>query len=265
VATGDFNGDGKVDLAITNESDNSVSILLGNGDGTFQAPPLEFTTASGATGVAAGDFNGDGRLDVAVAGFAVSIMRQRPEPPTNLTTPNVTASQVTLNWTASTSKTVIGYNVYRGTLPGGESLLQSSVAGTTFTDTTVAAGTTYYYVVTAVDPGNLESVNSNEVSVTIPLPPTNLMTSNVTAAQVMLTWNASPTAGVVGFNGYNVYRGTTLGGPYPTKVNVAIVAASPFTDTTVASGTTYYYVVKAVGPNNVESVVSNEASATTPP
>jgi len=82
---------------------------------------------------------------------------------------------------------------------------------------------------------------------------------------VMLTWNASPTAGVVGFHGYNVYRGPTLGGPYPTKVNVAIVAASPFTDTTVASGTTYYYVVKAVGPTNVESVVSNEASATTPP
>ncbi len=78
ITTGDFNGDGRVDLAITDQHDNSVSILLGNGNGTFQNP-LEFATGNLSAGVAAGDFNGDGRLDVAVANFnsnGVSIMLQ---------------------------------------------------------------------------------------------------------------------------------------------------------------------------------------------
>src|SRR6266699_270096 len=66
VAVGDFNGDGKLDLAVSNYGDNSLSVLLGNGDGTFQAP---HTTPVGTNPaqVAVGDFNGDGKLDVAVS------------------------------------------------------------------------------------------------------------------------------------------------------------------------------------------------------
>ena len=80
ITTGDFDGDGKVDLAITDQAENSVSVLVGNGDGSFQSPQ-EVNTGNFAAGVAAGDFNGDGRLDVAVAnttGGTVSIMLQAP-------------------------------------------------------------------------------------------------------------------------------------------------------------------------------------------
>ena len=93
-----------------------------------------------------------------------------------------------------------------------------------------------------------------------PLPASSLAApaADLTASQVGLTWTASPTATVTG---YNVYRGTMSGGPY-TKVNGSPVAGSPFTDTTVTTGTMYYYVVSAVDTNNVESVFSNEASAT---
>ena len=66
VAVGDFNGDGKLDLAIANKGDNTVSILLGDGKGGFAAK-VDFATAAGPTGVAVGDFNGDGKLDLAVA------------------------------------------------------------------------------------------------------------------------------------------------------------------------------------------------------
>jgi hypothetical protein len=78
---------------------------------------------------------------------------------------------VALSWTASTS-TVAGYNVYRSTTSGGPYTLitSSAVTGTTFTDNTVQSGVTYFYVVTAVDAGGNESVNSNEVSATIPIP-----------------------------------------------------------------------------------------------
>ena len=65
VCIGDFNGDGKLDLAIANNNDNAVAIMLGNGDGTFQTP-VEYPTAIVPNSVASGDFNGDGILDLAV-------------------------------------------------------------------------------------------------------------------------------------------------------------------------------------------------------
>ena len=167
MTTGDFNGDGKADLAITDQEDNSASILLGNGDGTFQSP-LEFPTGNFATGVAAGDFNGDGRLDLAVANHhdnTVSVLLHLPQPPTNVVATGVTATQVPLAWTASLS-TVTGYNVYQATTSGGPYTKLNGIpeAGNAYTDTSVAHGTTYYYVVRAVDANGMESVKSNEAT-----------------------------------------------------------------------------------------------------
>jgi FG-GAP-like repeat len=54
------------DLAVANANSNSVSVLLGNGDGTFQAP-RNFDTGIGPLSVVVGDFNGDGVRDLAVA------------------------------------------------------------------------------------------------------------------------------------------------------------------------------------------------------
>src|SRR3989442_2223522 len=68
VAVGDFNGDGKLDLATANFDSNDVSVLLGNGDGSFQAA-LTFAAGRGPSFVAVGDFNGDGKLDLVVANF----------------------------------------------------------------------------------------------------------------------------------------------------------------------------------------------------
>ncbi|HUK25639.1 MAG TPA: FG-GAP-like repeat-containing protein, partial [Terriglobales bacterium] len=70
IATGDFNGDGHLDLVVANSSSNNsnkiASIILGNGDGTFQ-PPVAYTVGRVPYSVAVADFNGDGALDVAVA------------------------------------------------------------------------------------------------------------------------------------------------------------------------------------------------------
>jgi hypothetical protein len=71
VAVGDFNGDGKLDLAVADYGDgltnpgNTVSILLGNGDGTFRAP-ASYRVQFSPSALAVGDFNGDGKLDLAV-------------------------------------------------------------------------------------------------------------------------------------------------------------------------------------------------------
>jgi fibronectin type 3 domain-containing protein len=89
------------------------------------------------------------------------------------TQPGVHSHSVVLTWDASTSTDVIGYNVYRSGVSGGPyARLNGSipVLALTYTDTTVQAGLTYYYVVTAVDPEGTESAYSNEASALVPYP-----------------------------------------------------------------------------------------------
>ena len=66
VAVADFNGDGKPDLVVANENDNTVSILLNRGNGTFQNQ-VAYDTGPAPASVVAADFNGDGKPDLAVA------------------------------------------------------------------------------------------------------------------------------------------------------------------------------------------------------
>src|SRR5262249_42454842 len=73
MAVGDFDGDGHLDLAVANSGEDSVSVLLGNGDGTFQ-PQLAYALPMSPQWVAAGDFNGDGLLDLAISGNRVSVL-----------------------------------------------------------------------------------------------------------------------------------------------------------------------------------------------
>jgi hypothetical protein len=65
IAAADFNGDGKLDLVVANDIGSDVSVLLGNGDGTFQ-PKVNYTTGAYPDAVVLRDFNGDGKVDIAV-------------------------------------------------------------------------------------------------------------------------------------------------------------------------------------------------------
>jgi hypothetical protein len=67
IAVGDFNGDGTPDLAICNDNTSDISVLIGNGDGTFQQPSVTYVAGSNPSSIAVGDFNGDGVTDLAVA------------------------------------------------------------------------------------------------------------------------------------------------------------------------------------------------------
>ncbi len=66
MVAGDFTGDGKLDLAVATGTANTVSILLGNGDGTFQSA-VHYPVGNNPDAIVAGDFTGGGKLDLAVA------------------------------------------------------------------------------------------------------------------------------------------------------------------------------------------------------
>jgi len=75
---------------------------------------------------------------------------------------------------------------------------------------------------------------------------------------VDLSWTAA--SGAVG---YNIYRGAVSGGPY-TMINSSLDATTAYTDSTVVSGQTYYYVATAVDSGNNESGYSNQTQAVIP-
>jgi hypothetical protein len=79
---------------------------------------------------------------------------------------------VSLTWTASTSSNVAGYNVYRASTSGGPytKVNASLIVATAYTDSTVVAGQTYYYVCTAVDSNNNVSIYSSEAVAAVPVP-----------------------------------------------------------------------------------------------
>ncbi len=174
-----------------------------------------------------------------------------PSPPGGLTATAGNA-QVGLTWSASTGAT--GYVVKRSTISGGPYTLIAAPTATSYTDTPLANGTPYYYVVSAVGPTG-EGASSGQVSATPLAPPSppGGLTATAGNAQVGLTWSASS-----GATSYSVKRATISGGPY---TQIATPTATSYTDTSVTNGTPYYYVVSAVGPTG-EGASSGQVSAT---
>ena len=117
-----------------------------------------------------------GRFDLLFVALAVLLLSRcghtgrSSSPPRNLGAVPA-AHSVALNWNANTSA-VVRYNVYRATQPGGPytKLNSSPIRRTSYTDSTVQAGHTYFYVVTAVDQNGIESRFSSKVQASVPSP-----------------------------------------------------------------------------------------------
>lgn len=165
-----------------------------------------------------------------------------------------TNNAVILSWTAPASY-ARSYNIKNSTVSGGPYTTVGNTIATSFTNSGLINGTTYYFVVSALDYYG-ESTNSSEVSATPvrtpPVPPTGV-TAQSTHGLVQLNWTAAP-----GALSYDVKRGTTGGGPYSFIGNTT---ATVFNDTNVVDNTTYYYVVDSVN-NDGEGADSSEVNAT---
>ncbi|HEV2207633.1 MAG TPA: glycoside hydrolase family 2 TIM barrel-domain containing protein [Verrucomicrobiae bacterium] len=175
-----------------------------------------------------------------------------PAAPVNLT---ATASdgQAYLHWDFGFATT--SYHIKRATASGGPYSLLANSSAVAYTDSGLTDGTTYFYVVSALNNYG-ESADSAEVSVTpLPPPPPTTPTGLVAQAddgQVLLSWSASSVAA-----SYDVKRAIARGGPY---LVVGNPTAATFTDAGLTNGTVYYYVVSAVSGTQ-QSVNSSEVSA----
>ncbi|WP_370741245.1 Kelch repeat-containing protein, partial [Longirhabdus pacifica] len=180
--------------------------------------------------------------------------QQKPQAPTGLQA-MAGDGEVELNWNSVNDAT--SYKVKRATTQGGSYVEITATSAASYKDTSVSNGTTYYYVVTAVNAAG-ESGTSTESTATPQAPqqkpqaPTGLQTV-AGDGEVELNWNSVNDA-----TSYKVKRSETQGGSY---VEIATTTAASYTDTSVSNGTTYYYVVTAVNAAG-ESGASSESTAT---
>lgn len=164
---------------------------------------------------------------------------------------------ITISWNATRSAT--NYNVKRSGAVAGPYTNIAGVALPSYNDTAVVLGTTYYYVVSAVD-GFGESTNSPPVSALACSPPTAPTTGlgvTVTNSQISVNWNAA-----AGATSYNVARATSA---TPYSYIATGLSVPGFTDTNVVSGVIYFYVVSAANGCNQGAFSSSIAAALPPP
>lgn len=181
-----------------------------------------------------------------------------PAAPSGLTATAAEAA-VNLDWADNSESDLANYRVKRSTTAGGPYSQIAVATVSNYKDSSVTAGTRYYYIVTAVDSANNESGNSGEASA-IPFnnPPAAPQGLTATGGNAIVTLDWADNAETDLAN-YKVKRATVSGGPYTV---IASPTASGYTDTTVTNGTTYYYVVSAVDSAANESANSSQVSAT---
>lgn len=197
--------------------------------------------------------------------------QSKPAAPSGLTATATTSSQINLNWSAVTAPSgcSITYDVYAsetaGFTPSSSNLIASGLSSTSYSASGLAASTTYYFVVTALDSAG-QSSGSTPASATTkastsgpPSAPSNLSAVATSSSAINLTWQASATSGVT----YNVYRSQTSGFTPSASVRVATgVTTTSYTSGGLPASTTYYFLVTAVNSAG-ESGASNQATATT--
>ncbi len=176
---------------------------------------------------------------------------------------------ISLAWFTCPDPDIYGYVVYRKG-PGEADYspiyatgLGITTSGTTYSDSSVTSGATYWYKVACVDSAGNEGPASPERPIThldsVAPPPPNSLSATPGNAIVTLQWGppAAPPADFAGFYVYRRLSSQSYGAP----LNSFPLLTPYYEDLTVTNGTLYYYIVKSVDTAGVLSTTSNEVSA----
>ncbi len=294
VTLGDIDGDGKPDLAVTNASSNTVSVLRNTSTsgsitaGSF-ATKVDFTAGTSPWGITIGDIDGDGKPDLVVTNYnsnTASIFRNTS------TSGSITSGSFStkVDFTTGTGP----FNVALGDVDGDgkpDIVIANDAGGTVsvLKNISTSGSITSSSLTTKVDfttgtrslgvaisdiDGDgkpdlaVANYGSNTVSVlrntigtgnTVPSAPTGLTATAFSSSQINLSWTGS-TSGSPTL--YRLFRSLTSGIGF-TKIDSVNGSTTTYNNTGLTATTTYYYVVCAVNAGG-QSAASNQTSATTP-
>jgi hypothetical protein len=184
------------------------------------------------------------------------------------------SSAISVTWGASTagSSCTVSYNLFRSTtsdfVPSSSNQIASSLTSASFADSGLAASTSYYYVVEAVDGDGASAASAQGSGTTLgatcsaaPSAPTGLTAVAASSTAIGLNWSAVTPPTGCSISSYTVYGGTA---PNPTAVIATGVTGTSFTNSGLTPSTTYYYTVAAVDGFGASPVSAQASTATQP-
>ena len=252
------------DFAQTNNCGNSVGSRRSCTIGVSFTP---FASGSRTAVVSLSDNAAGGAQTVSLLGFATgppSDSGNAPSGPilssTNLSFGNQpiavssTAQTITLTNSAGAALSIAGLTI--GGADAGDFAEIANSCGTS-----VAAGGTCTIGVSFTPSHSGQRAATLSIADNAGNSPQTASLTGTGCPDVTLSWAASLTPGVVG---YDIYRGTASGGESGTPINLVPVNTTDYVDTNVKAGTTYYYVLRSVAANGVQSPASNETKANVP-
>jgi Abnormal spindle-like microcephaly-assoc'd, ASPM-SPD-2-Hydin len=200
----------------------------------------------------------DSQLTIVLSGTGVAISSDLEVTPSSLAFGNVNVNgsatqQIILKNSGNSSILVSGDSI-----AGSEFTATGLGGGITLTPSQTATLTVSFAPVTAGSMSGTITIASNAENGSVAVPVTG--TGVASAHSADLQWQASSSAGVIG---YDVYRSTISGGSY-TKITSSPISGTSYSDTNVTAGVQYFYVVTAVNSDGTQSGYSNQAATTIP-
>jgi fibronectin type 3 domain-containing protein len=209
-------------------------------------------------------------MGIEIRGTSATGCSAVPSAPTGLVATASSSSAIGLTWTPVTPQsncTIDSYSVYGGTSPNPTALIASGITGASYSNTGLAASTTYYYVVKVLDADGTSAASAQASATTqpaaacttVPSAPTGLTATATSSSAIGLSWAAVPPPADCTIGSYSVYGGTSAN---QTTLIASGVTGTNYSNTALAPSTTYYYLVKAVDADGT-SAASSQATATT--
>ncbi len=262
-------GDNRISLAWTASADSRVTGYIVRRATSSSGPWVEVATVEGTSYTDGGLSNGTRYYHTVVARDAGGT-RSSPSNATSAVPADATApspggdptvvpngsGRLDVTWPASPSPDVASYEVQRAGTSTGPFAAVAQVATTSYSDTGLAAASTWHYRVVVIDDDGLRSAPSGSAAGTVaPSAPTGLRVVGVASGAVALAWNGTDEP----VTGYVIERSRRSGGPFAQVAGP--IGGTSYTDAGLTNGVRYWYRIRAVDAAGARSSPSATVDA----